>query len=76
MKITIKGNNPVTSDNVKRVIDDLNAEYARLGLQVKNMTCYIRFCDETGKVIEPVSNGHEIQKTYTIDSVKEVTDGK
>jgi len=40
MKVTIRGNNPVTGDNVKDIIDKLNEEYEPFGLKVKNMTCY------------------------------------
>lgn len=34
MRINIKGNNPITSEQFKKVIDDLNAEYAPMGLKV------------------------------------------
>lgn len=71
MKVTIRGNNPITSDLFKKVIDDLNEEYADDGLVVKNMTCYIRFQDENGKTVEPLKNGYEIQETITFTTVKE-----
>jgi len=70
MKVTIRGNNPITSDQFKSVIDSLNEEYAPL--KVKNMTCYVRFVDETGQNIEPVKNGMKIEESFTFRRVKEV----
>lgn len=54
MKVTIRGNNPITSEQFKQVIDSLNEEMAHLGIKVKNMTCYIRFVDENGDIVEPL----------------------
>lgn len=73
MKVTIRGNNPVTSEQVKNVIDNLNEEFGKQGLKVKNLTCYIRFVTEDGKTVEPTKNGYEIEKTITITQVKEIT---
>ena len=72
MKVTINGNNPVTSDQFKSVIDHLNEEYAPLGLKVKNMTCYVRFTDETSQNVEPVQDGQKIEKTFTFKRVKKL----
>lgn len=72
MKVTIRGNNPITGDQFKSVIDDLNKEYADLGIKVKNMTCYVRFVDESGKTVEPMVNGQQIERIFTFRRVKEV----
>lgn len=72
MKVTIRGNNPITSDQFKSVIDDLNKEYADLGIKVKNATCYVRFVDESGKTVEPMINGQQIERIFTFRRVKEV----
>lgn len=72
MRVDIKGNNPISGEDMKRVIDSLNKEFEPIGLKVKNLTCYIRFQDETGRTVEPVSNGAKIEKTFTIKAVKEV----
>lgn len=71
MRVTVKGNNPVSSDNVKQVIDTLNEDYKHLGIQVKNLTMYVRFVDEAGNNIEPVEDGMEIRRTFTFNKVKE-----
>lgn len=49
MKITVKGNNPITGDDIKYVFDKLNEEYKHLGVQIKNTTCYVRFALENGE---------------------------
>lgn len=50
----VYGNNPVTSEDFKKVTDFLNDFYSGRGLRVKNMTCYVRMSDETGETnIEP-----------------------
>jgi hypothetical protein len=49
MKVTVKGNNPITGDNIKYVFDKLNEEYKHLGVQIKNATCYIRLALENGE---------------------------
>lgn len=54
MKVTIRGNNPVTGDQVKSVIDHLNEKYEKAGLKVKNLTCYIRLVNEDGDIFDPV----------------------
>jgi len=71
MRINIRGNNPITSEQFKEVIDNLNAEYAPIGLKVKNMTCYVRFINEEGATVEPLKNGNEIIKTITFKKVME-----
>ena len=38
MKVTIRGNNPITSEQFKQVIDSLNEEMAHLGIKVKMRT--------------------------------------
>lgn len=72
MKVNIKGNNPITSQQFASVIDSLNLEYEHLGLKVKNMTCYVRFVNQNGETVEPKihhSNGYiaEIEKTFTFN---------
>lgn len=77
MKVTIRGNNPVTGDNVKDIIDKLNEEYEPFGLKVKNMTCYIRFMNEEGEIVEPVNQyGDPMDRTITINKIKKVDDPK
>ena len=73
MKVTIRGNNPVTGEQVKKVIDNLNEEFGEHGLKVKNLTCYIRFIDENGDTIEPKIKGREIEKIITITQEKDIT---
>lgn len=75
MKITIKGNNPITSENVKTAIDSLNNEYSKYGMKIKNMTCYVRFIDENGMIVEPLVNGKEIEKIYNFTTAKEIERG-
>lgn len=72
MRVDIKGNNPVTGENVKWVIDELNKKYADLGLEVKNLTCYIRFQDKTGQTVEPTSNGAEIHEFFDFKATKDI----
>ena len=67
MRINIKGNNPITSEQFKKVIDDLNAEYAPMGLKVKNMTCYVRFVDENTRVLYLQPHGEKYESL--VDSV-------
>ena len=69
MRVDIKSNNPITSEQVKSVIDKLNEEYSKLGIVVKNLTMYVRFQNEAGEIVEPLENGHEIKTTYTFKSV-------
>lgn len=71
MRVNISGNNPISGENMKWVIDELNKEYANLGLKVKNLTCYIRFQDEVGRTVEPLSDGLEIIKDINIKTTKE-----
>lgn len=72
MKVTVKGNNPVTSEQVKTVIDTLNNDYEELGLKVKNMTLYVRFQNEFGETVEPRENGFEIERCFTFTKVKDI----
>jgi hypothetical protein len=74
MRVDIKSNNPVTSEQVKKVIDKLNEDYAHLGIVVKNLTMYIRFQDETGKTVEPLEDGQEIKRIHTFKSVIKTED--
>lgn len=75
MKVTIKGHNPVTGDQVKSVIDTLNDEFAGIGLKVKNLTCYIRFINEEGNLVEPVDKyGDTLDRTITFTKTKPVPD--
>ena len=76
MKVTVRSNDNVTSNDVKNVIDSLNDEYKSMGLHVKNMTMYVRFADETGKTVEPTQNGNEIEAEFTIKHTKEVKNAK
>ena len=74
MKVTIRGNNPVTPEQFKSVIEDLNSDYDKLGLVVKNMTCYVRFQDVQGNTLEPVLNGQEIERTFTLTKEIDASD--
>lgn len=71
MKVTIRGNNPITSEQFKSIIDTLNKDYSEHGLIVKNMTCYVRFINEEGKTVEPLEDGCQIERIFTINTVKE-----
>ena len=73
MKITIKGNNPITGDNIKNVIDDLEKEVEDHGIIIKNMTLYIRFLNEEGKTVDLVDEyGESIARTITINTVQTI----
>ena len=52
MRITIKGN--ATAENFKEIVDSLNEEFAPIRIRVKNATCYFRFENEEGELVEPV----------------------
>ena len=69
MKVNVRGNNPITSDQFKEVIDELNKEYGKQGLVVKNATLYVRFQDETDETVEPLYKGMEIEKTFTYKKI-------
>lgn len=80
MRVDIKGNNPVASEDVKRVIDKLNSEFEDLGIKVKNLTMYVRFVDSKGKTVEPVGDaGSELRYTFTftdaVNAKSKVSDG-
>ena len=75
MKVTIKGTNPVTSEQFKSVIDTLNEKYQKHGVVVKNMTCYIRFVNEEGEIVEPVDEyGNAIESSFVFKKTITVTD--
>lgn len=76
MRVDIKSNNPITSEQVKSVIDKLNDDYSKLGIVVKNLTMYVRFQDESGQIVEPLENGHEIKRVHTFKSVINTEDKK
>ena len=77
MKITIRGNNPITGDNVKSVIDDLTEEIEDRGITIKNMTLYIRFLNEEGKTVDLVDeDGESLSKTVTFNYVQTVKEDK
>lgn len=44
MRINIKGNNPITSEQFKKVIDDLNAEYITDGLESQKYDLLCSVC--------------------------------
>lgn len=68
MKLTIKSTDPVSSDDIKEIIDDLNEKYKSYGICIKNMTLYIRFINEDGKLVEPVDNyGDPIDLVYNLN---------
>lgn len=65
MRVTIKGD-LVKSDNFKQIVDSLNEEFAPLGIRIKNATCYFRFVNEAGELVEPVNqHGNEISRIIT-----------
>lgn len=65
MRVTIKGD-WVKSDNFKQIVDSLNEEFAPLGIRIKNATCYFRFVNEAGELVEPVNqHGNEISRIIT-----------
>jgi hypothetical protein len=64
MRITIKGN--ATAENFKEIVDSLNEEFAPLRIRVRNATCYFRFENEEGELVEPVNKyGNEISRIIT-----------
>lgn len=66
MKVTIRGTDPVTGDQVKQVIDELNERYMKHGVRVKNLTCYIRFINEDDENIDVVDEfGNSLEQTVT-----------
>lgn len=75
MRVDINGNNPIEPENVKRVMELLNEDYKDIGLKIKNLTCYIRFVDESGKVVEPTRNGNELRRTFTFTETVDLEDG-
>lgn len=80
MRVDITGNNPVTSENVKKIIDQLNSDFEDLGIKVKNLTMYVRFVDSEGKTVEPVGDaGRELRYTFnftkTVNAKSKVSDG-
>jgi len=73
VKITIRGSNPITSDNVKYVLDNLAEEATAQGVVIKNMTLYIRFLNEEGETVDLVDEyGESISRTITFSTVKKV----
>lgn len=65
MRVTIKGD-WVKSDNFKQIVDSLNEEFAPLGIRIRNATCYFRFVNEAGELVEPVDKyGNNITRTIT-----------
>ena len=74
MRVDIKGDMPITGENIKWVIDNLNEEYEKLGVKVKNVTCYFRFQNEQGELVEPTHNGIEIKKEFIIKAQKKNVD--
>ena len=74
MKVTVRGNNPITSEQVKSVVDQLNEEYE--GLTVKNLTMYVRFVNEAGETVEPLEYGSPVELTYTFNNTKEFKEPK
>lgn len=59
MRVDIKGNNPITSDQFKSVIDDLNERYKNIGIKVKNATMYVRFVNANGDNVELVDDNNQ-----------------
>lgn len=69
MKITLKGDKPVTSDNFKTIIDMLNKEMGEKGWTVNNATMYIRFIDEDGH--NPEKYGEIVERVYRFGEPEE-----
>lgn len=59
MRVDIKGNNPITSDQFKSVIDDLNERYKNIGIKVKKATMYVRFVNANGDNVELVNDNNQ-----------------
>lgn len=77
MKITIRGDNPISGDDVKRVLDNLSEEVEEIGVTIKNMTLYIRFLNAEGKTIDLVDeDGDSISRTVTINTIKKMKEAK
>lgn len=69
MKVTVRGNGnePVTSEQVKHVIDMLNRDYQGLGVKVKGVTMYVRFEDKDGTTVDVREGGSPVNRTVTFD---------
>lgn len=66
----------MTGDQVKDVIDRLNKDYEKIGLKVKNMTCYIRFINKDGDNAEPVTDkGDHIERIFNFQRTVEIPTG-
>ena len=59
MRVTIKGS--ATSEHFKQIVDSLNEEFSKFGIRVRNATCYFRFENEAGELVEPVDKYGEGQ---------------
>ena len=71
MKLSVRSSAPVTGDQFKKIIDDLNEEFSPYGVKVKNMTCYIRFIDEAGETIDMVDRaGNSLERIVTFNKIK------
>lgn len=62
MKITVNGE--VTPGAIGAVLGDLEKEY---GLKIRDLTMYVRFVDESGRVVDPKlpANGSELVMTVS-----------
>jgi hypothetical protein len=64
MRVTIKGS--ATSEHFKQIVDSLNEEFSKFGIRVRNATCYFRFENEAGELVEPVDKyGNEVSRIIT-----------
>ena len=72
MKITVNGD--VTPGAIGAVLGDLEKEY---GLKIRDLTMYVRFVDESGRVVDPKlpANGSELVMTVSREE-REDTDLK
>lgn len=71
MRVDIKGDNPLTTQELAIVLNSLNEEFGEIGLRVKNMTCYVRFQDNAGETVEPLRNGAEITKKFVFRKTRD-----
>lgn len=73
MKVTINGEG-VTPGAVHAILEDLEKEY---GLNIRDLTLYVRFVNKDGKVVEPKlpANGSELIMTVNKTENKKKTGG-
>lgn len=66
MKVTVKSKRPITSEDMRNVAESLIQKYGAYGLDIRDITLYVRFQNASGNLTEPTSHGKEIEHTITL----------